>query len=387
MAKNISILGSTGSIGVSTANLLERHPDRFNVVGLAAGSNLEVLADQIRKFKPRLVSVKSSIEAKKLRELIGSNSVEIRHGPEGASSVASLDEVTLVLSAIVGAAGLLPTLTAIQQSKTVALANKESMVIAGELMRRQAVKNGVTILPVDSEHSALFQCLEGHRREDIKGLILTASGGPFLHKPKEEFGAITVAQALKHPNWDMGDKITIDSATMMNKGLEVMEARWLFDLPVDKIDICVHPQSIVHSMVEYIDGSVIAQMGVPDMKVPIAYALSYPERIETGVPSLNLFEKKELTFFEPDFEKFPCLKIAFEVAHEGKTYPAVLNAANEEVVAAFLAEKIPFTDIPKLIDKTLQAHKPFEVIDLDDILEADRWGREFTRHSLSINRV
>ncbi|MBI4411857.1 MAG: 1-deoxy-D-xylulose-5-phosphate reductoisomerase [Deltaproteobacteria bacterium] len=379
MVKKISILGSTGSIGLSTIELVLRHPGRFEVVGLAAGSNVAELEKQIQRLKPKVVSVGSEAAAKELRNRVGRNRVEIVHGTEGASQVAVLAEVDMVVSAIVGAAGLLPTLEAIRHGKTIGLANKESMVIAGELMRREASKKGVTILPVDSEHSALFQCLEGHRRADIKRLILTASGGPFLQRPREEFNQITVSQALKHPNWSMGQKITIDSATMMNKGLEVMEARWLFDLPVDKIDICVHPQSIVHSMVEYIDGSVMAQMGVPDMKVPIAYALSYPERIATGVPSLNLFEERKLTFFEPDFEKFTCLKTAYSAAREGKTCPAVLNAANEEAVAAFLAEKIKFTDIPRLIDKTIGAHQPFEVKSLDDVLEADRWARVTTK--------
>lgn len=383
MTKKISILGSTGSIGLSTIDLVDRHPDKYEVVGLAAGSNIDVLKSQIEKLKPQLVSVKSEDDLQKLRTLVGSNTVEIMHGTEGARAVAALNDAEMVVSAIVGAAGLLPTLEAIQKGKTIGLANKESMVIAGELMRKEAAKNKVTILPVDSEHSALFQCLEGHRIKDIHRLILTASGGPFLHKPKEDFNQITVQEALKHPNWDMGAKITIDSATMMNKGLEVMEARWLFDLPVEKIDICVHPQSIIHSMVEYIDGSVISQMGVPDMKVPIAYALSYPERIETGVPFLNLFEQRELTFFEPDFKKFPCLQIAYDVAKKGKTYPAVLNAANEEVVDAFLKEKISFVSIPGYIDQTIQAHKAFDVKSLEDILEADRWAREFTRKSLA----
>ena len=381
--KKISILGSTGSVGVSTIDLILRHPDRFEVVGLAAGSNIKELERQIQKLKPKVVSARSEATAKELRNLVGRNLVEIVHGVEGALQVAGMQDADMVISAIVGAAGLLPTLQAIQHGKTIGLANKESMVIAGELMRREASKKAVAILPVDSEHSALFQCLEGHRRADIKRLILTASGGPVLHKPMEEFDKISVSQALKHPNWSMGTKITIDSATMMNKGLEVMEARWLFDLPVDQIDICVHPQSIVHSMVEYIDGSVIAQMGVPDMKVPIAYALSYPERIETGVPSLNLFEKKELTFYPPDFEKFTCLKTAYDAAHKGRTYPAVLNAANEEAVAAFLGGKVKFTDIPRLIDKTIQAHQPFEVKSLEDVLEADRWARSCAIRFLS----
>lgn len=381
MSKKISILGSTGSIGVSTIDIVNRHPERFEVVGLAAGSNVELLANQVRQLSPRVVSVKSADEAKKLKNLIGSCPVEVLHGSDGVAYVASLDDVKMVVSSIVGAAGLLPTLSALRNGKVVGLANKESMVIAGELMYSE-MKNGKgCILPIDSEHSALFQCLEGHRREDVRKLILTASGGPFLNKPLKEFDKITVAEALDHPNWNMGDKITIDSATMMNKGLEVMEARWLFNVAVDKIDVCVHPQSIIHSMVEYIDGSVIAQMGMPDMKVPIAYALSYPERIETGVAPLNLSEKRELTFFEPDFKKFPCLEMAFDVATRGKTYPAVLNAVNEVAVDAFLKNEIGFTAIPRLIRNAVEAHNPSNISSIEDVLEADRWAREYVKQS------
>ncbi len=376
MIKNISILGSTGSIGVSTIDLVLRHPDKFRIVGLAAGSNLEVLSAQIRLLKPEIVSVQSASKVDELRSLLKDVKIEIVSGVEGACQVASFSKVDLVISAIVGAAGLLPTLRAIENGKTIALANKESMVIAGELMRQKANEHGVTILPVDSEHSALFQCLQGNRIEDVRRLILTASGGPFLHRPKEDFVNITRAEALRHPNWSMGQKITIDSATMMNKGLEVMEARWLFDLAIEKVDVCIHPQSIIHSMVEFKDGSVLSQMGVPDMKVPIAYALSFPERIETGVASLNLCEKKELTFFEPDFEKFRCLKIAYEVAKKGGTYPAVLNAANEIVVDSFLKNRLKFLEIPKIIEAVLEKHQSRAVNSLEDILEADRWARD-----------
>lgn len=379
MIKNISILGSTGSVGLQTLDLVSLHPDKFRVLGLAAGSNLKVLAQQIVNFSPELVSVKTEAEAKELAALLKNSSTQIVFGIAGAEQVASLAGVNTVVSAIVGAAGLLPTLAALKKGKTVALANKESMVIAGELMRKTASDGKATILPVDSEHSALFQCLEGQRREDVYKLILTASGGPFLKKPLNEFATITVAQALKHPNWNMGAKISIDSATMMNKGLEVMEARWLFDFAVDKIDVCIHPQSIVHSMVEYTDGAIIAQMGVPDMRGPIAYALSYPERIVTGAGRLNLFAEKELTFYAPDFERFPSLQLAFDVAKKGRTYPAVLNAANEIAVAAFLQEDIAFMQIPVLIDKTLQAHDPRNINELADILAVDRWAREYTQ--------
>jgi len=387
LSKKISILGSTGSIGTSTLDIVRLHPDRFKVVGLAAGSNIDLLIKQIKEFSPRLVSVQSKDHFLALREKIGPKNLEILKGSEGSQAVASMDEVDLVVSGIVGAAGLLPTLAALEKGKTVGLANKESMIIAGELMNRTRQTHGATILPIDSEHSALFQCLQGQRREDLKRLILTASGGPFFHKPLGEFGQITVDDALKHPNWDMGAKITIDSATMMNKGLEVMEARWLFDVPVDQVDVCVHPQSIVHSMVEYQDGSVIAQMGLPDMKVPIAYALSYPERIKTGVKSLQLSKIKELTFFDPDFEKFPCLKLAFEVARKGRTYPAVLNAANEIAVQAFLEEEISFNEIYKIVSETVECHSPFDLGSLDDVLKADHWAREMAKKQSSTFKV
>lgn len=376
MTKKISILGCTGSIGLSTLEIVEKHPDRFEVVGLAAGKNIDLLANQIRCFKPRLVSVQSPREVDSLKTMLGQNSLEIGWGAGGAQAVAAMDEADMVVSAIVGAQGLLPTLKALAKGKVVGLANKESMVIAGELMSQEANKSRGKILPIDSEHSALAQCLEGHRKVDVKRLILTASGGPFFNKPAQAFSSITVDEALKHPNWSMGPKITIDSATLMNKGLEVMEARWLFEVPIDRIDICIHPQSIIHSMVEYIDGSVIAQMGVPDMKVPIAYAMSYPERIETGTTPLNLFAKRELTFFEPDFEKFPCLKMAYDVGRKGQTYPAVLNAANEVVVDSFLKKRISFPEIPRILSKIIEVHEPRPVDGLEDILEADRWARE-----------
>ncbi|EKD42369.1 MAG: hypothetical protein ACD_73C00189G0007, partial [uncultured bacterium] len=340
MTKKIALLGSTGSIGLSTLDVIRRHADRFEVIGLVGGSKINVLLEQIKEFKPKYVAVKEEKDAIELSQKI--SGVEILSGAQGAAVIAGLPEVDCVISAIVGAAGLIPTLAALKNGKIVGLANKESMVIAGEIMQKVARENGATILPVDSEHSALFQCLHGEKKESVRRLILTASGGPFFKKPIHEFEQITLAEALKHPNWNMGPKITIDSATMMNKGLEVMEARWLFDIEVDQIEICVHPQSIVHSMVDYIDGSVIAHLGLPDMRVPIAYALSYPDRIETGVKPLNLFEKKELTFFAPDFEKFPCLRIAYDVAKKRQTYPAVLNAANEVVVEAFLNQKIGF---------------------------------------------
>lgn len=376
MTQNISILGSTGSIGQSCLDFVRLHSQEFKILGLSAGSNLDVLISQIQEFHPQFVSVKNQNDANRLDQQcrqLGWN-LEIFHGEEGAKRVASIDDVSLVVSAIVGAAGLLPTLEALKFGKTVALANKESMVIAGELMHQAAQKG--QIIPVDSEHSAIFQCLQGSRTQDVKRLILTASGGPFLKRSRKSFDRITLAEALRHPNWDMGPKITIDSATMMNKGLELMEARWLFDFPVEKIAICVHPQSIIHSMVEYNDGAVMAQMGSPDMKQPIAYALSYPKRLETKVKPLNLFEVGSLNFYEPDLEKFPCLRLAYEVASKGQTYPAVLNAANEVAVELFLKEKISFMDIPRSIEKVLADHQPLPANELANILQADCWARE-----------
>lgn len=376
MTQKIAILGSTGSVGVSTLDVCRRHPDKFAVVALAAGRNVDVLRQQILEFKPQIVSVGSAEDAAALRAGV-SDAVRIVSGENGISEVAQHPEATLVVSAIVGAAGLKPTLQAIQSGKDIALANKESMVIAGEILSALADKKGIKILPVDSEHSAIFQCLQGSHVEDIDHLILTASGGPFLHLPVDQFKNITREQALKHPNWDMGAKITIDSATMMNKGLEVMEARWLFGLPVEKIRVVIHPQSIVHSMVEFVDGSVIAQMGEPDMRVPIAYALSYPRRVATGVPRLDLPVRRELTFFAPDTQKFRCLALAFDVARRGRSYAPVLNAANEIAVAAFLAGRIGFNRIAELVENCLESHKEHDLDSLDAVLAADQWARQF----------
>lgn len=373
--KRISILGSTGSIGQSTLDICQQHPDRFSVVGLAAGHNTRLLLQQIKEFQPKIVSVAAEREYHEIKaDLSGT---QIVFGNEGAEAVAQFAEADLVVSAIVGAAGLSPTLKAIEAKKTVALANKESMVIAGELMAEAARQHNVSILPVDSEHSAIFQCLRGEVIDDVKALILTASGGPFLNRSEKDFDSITKAEALKHPNWTMGDKITIDSATMMNKGLEVMEARWLFGVPVEKIHVVVHPQSIVHSMVEFVDGSVLAHLGEPDMRVPIAYALNYPRRIPTGVKRLHLPVHEQLTFFEPDLERFSCLKLALEAARFGRSYPAVLNAANEIAVQMFLQDKIGFVDIAKLLQTCMEEHQPFDLCSLEDVMEADRWGRRF----------
>jgi 1-deoxy-D-xylulose-5-phosphate reductoisomerase len=308
--KNISILGSTGSIGQSTLDVVARHPDRFGVVGLAEGHDVELLAKQIERFHPKVVSVRDPESANRLRGLLGSHRPEILSGIEGACAVASMSEAQMVVSAIVGAAGLLPTMRAIESRKNVALANKETMVVAGEIVSSLAEEMGVKILPVDSEHAAIHQSLVGHRREDVTAIHLTASGGPFLKATREEMERAGPEEAIKHPRWSMGAKITIDSATMMNKGLEVIEARWLFNVPSDRIRVVIHPQSIVHSLVEYKDGCVVAQLGVPDMRAPIAYAIAWPERVESGVERLDLSKVGDLTFEEPDCERFPCLRLA-----------------------------------------------------------------------------
>ncbi|MBE9546365.1 MAG: 1-deoxy-D-xylulose-5-phosphate reductoisomerase [Proteobacteria bacterium] len=375
--KNISILGSTGSIGVSTLDVAGSNPSMFRVVALSAGKNVSLLKEQIDKFRPKVVSVLDEDGAYRLKEMLDSSpQVKILWGADGYREVASVKEVDMVVSAIVGAAGLLPTMEAIDAGKDIALANKETMVMAGSLVVEKAASKGVTILPVDSEHNAIFQCLAGSRREDVKRIILTASGGPFLYLPVEELSKVKLADALKHPNWEMGKKITIDSASMMNKGLEVIEAKWLFDVDIDKIDVHIHPQSIVHSMVEYIDGSVVAQLGVADMRGPISYALSYPERLSREDHALNLFDVGPLEFIPPDFDKFPNLKLAYVAGRKGGTMPAVLNASNEVAVEAFIAEKIEFMDMTVVVRDTLSSHRQKEISSIGDVLEADRWARD-----------
>jgi 1-deoxy-D-xylulose-5-phosphate reductoisomerase len=375
--KRISLLGSTGSIGVSTLDVIAAHPDRFAVAVLAAGRNIGLLKQQIERFRPRLAAMIDEAHAGELRKLLSpASGTEVLSGPEGYREAAAAADADMVVSAMVGAAGLIPTLDAIEAGKDIALANKETLVMAGPLVLRRAAEKGVKILPVDSEHSAIFQCLQGHRREDVRRLILTASGGPFLHASKEELAKVTAPQALRHPNWVMGQKITIDSATMMNKGLEVIEAGWLFNLPVTKIDVLIHPQSIVHSLVEYRDGSVIAQMGVPDMRLPIAYALSYPDCLTRDEESLDLPKVGALTFFHPDPVRFPALRVAYEAAKAGGTMPAVLNGANEAAVAAFIAEEIRFDVIVSVVEEVLSRHRGQADPGIDAILAADRWARE-----------
>jgi 1-deoxy-D-xylulose-5-phosphate reductoisomerase len=381
--KKIAILGSTGSIGRSTLQVIEKYPDRFQVVSLAAGKNIELLAEQIHRFRPKLAAVLDRQLAKDLVSRIQPDAeVEVLAGSEGYQQVASLAEADMVLSAMVGAAGLIPTLSAIRAGKDVALANKETLVMAGALVMGEVRRHQVRLLPVDSEHNAIFQALEGHRREELKRILLTASGGPFRNMPMEELESVTPAQALAHPNWVMGPKITIDSATLMNKGLEVIEAKWLFDVPVEKIDVHIHPQSIVHSMVEYIDGSVIAQMGIPDMRIPIAYALAYPERLELDLPPLDFFSVKTLTFQEPDLRRFPCLDLAFAACKAGGTMPAVLNASNEVAVQAFLDNRIPFNGIPRMVNQVMQEHALDPAAELEALLEADSWARTRTEEAI-----
>lgn len=373
--KQLSILGSTGSIGVSTLEIVAANPDRFRVVGLSAGRNLELLAKQIRQFSPQIAAVAFEEDVPRLKELCAGLNVEIVGGVEGLTAVSTATDTEMVVAAIVGAAGLVPTAAAIQAGKDIALANKETLVTAGHIFMEMVEQYGVKLYPVDSEHSAVFQSMEGHRNADISKIILTASGGPFLNTPLEQLKTATISDALNHPNWSMGRKITIDSATMMNKGLEVIEARWLFNTPVERVAVNIHPQSIVHSMVEYVDGCVMAQLGLPDMKAPIAYALSYPERIPSGVSQLDLTALSGLTFFKPDLEKFRCLALAYHAINEGESMPAVMNAANEIAVEAFLNGKIGFMQIGGLIEETMNAHQANKLGSIEEVLQADQWGR------------
>ena len=375
MPKKIAILGSTGSIGVNTLDIVRNSKNRFKVSGLAAGGNIALLEKQIREFKPKYAALFDEKKASLLKKRLGRLKVEIFSGIEGLIKVASIPDTKMVVSAIVGAAGLFPTFAALKCGKDIALANKETLVIAGELFMKHSRKKKVRIIPVDSEHSAIFQCINGTTNRKIKKIILTASGGPFLTYPAKKFEKITTRKALNHPNWNMGPKITIDSATLMNKGLEVIEAHWLFGINENRIDVVIHPESIVHSMVEFIDTSIIAQMGLPDMRVPINYALNYPERVSTNLPTLNLTKTKTLTFSEPDYKKFPCLKYAFHALRIGRTMPAVLNAANEVAVQAFLNGSISFTGIPKIIKKIMRKHQPKKVRKISDIMQADLWAR------------
>lgn len=376
MPKRISILGATGSIGLSTLAVVEKFPDRFSVAALAAGSNIDLLEQQARRFRPGIVSVMTESAAAELRLRLADMPVTVLSGIEGMIAAASADGVDITVSAIVGTAGLVPTMAAIRAGKDIALANKEVLVTAGELVTKECMERGVRLFPVDSEHSAIFQCMGASGERGVKRLILTASGGPFRSLSKRSLEDVTIEQALNHPNWRMGRKITIDSATLMNKGLEVIEARWLFGISHDRIRVLIHPQSIVHSMVEYVDGAMVAQLSAPDMKGPIAYALSYPERLEGVSPSIDLAKIGALTFEEPDIERFPCLSYAYESLEAGGSMPAVLSAANETAVKYFLDHKIGFMDIPRVIRKTMQTHTPYPIRTVDDALRADLWARK-----------
>jgi 1-deoxy-D-xylulose-5-phosphate reductoisomerase len=373
--KRLAVLGSTGSIGTSTLGVVEAHPDEFEVVALAAGSNLDMLEQQVRRFAPQLVSLASEAAARELRRRVASTRTEVTWGEESLVRAAAETGAHTVVSAIVGAAGLLPTMAALSAGKVVALANKESLVMAGELMTAEARARGTCILPVDSEHSAIFQCLNGSV-DQVHRIVLTASGGPFRQLPLEAFARITPQDALRHPTWSMGKKITIDSATLVNKGLEVIEAHWLFGLPLDQVDVIIHPQSIIHSLVEYVDGSFLAQLGVADMRIPIQYALTYPKRRPCPAPRLTLEDLACLTFEAVDRRKFPCLDLAYEAARAGGSWPAVLNAANEVAVHWFLDHRVGFDEIPTIIRKAMDAHPHRAVRSVEDVLTVDREVRE-----------
>ncbi len=373
MKKRVVILGSTGSVGRSALQVIASHPERFQVVGLAASRSHELLQRQCREFSPRVVALAEPQAARRLRRSLD---IPVLEGPEGVQAVASLEEAELVVSAIVGSAGLMPTLAAIRAGKDIALANKEALVMAGPLVLAEAMSRGVRLLPVDSEHSALMQCLEGRPASQVRTLVLTASGGPFMGMSAEELREVSPQEALRHPRWRMGRKITIDSATLMNKGLEVIEAHYLFGIPAERIKVLVHPQSIVHSMVELVDGSVLALLSVPDMRGPVAYALSWPERLPGGLRPLGVEDLQSLTFHAPDEDNFPCLRCAYEALRAGGTMPAVLNAANEVAVRAFLREEISFTRIAEVIREVMAEHSPTEPQDIQDVLRASAWAQQ-----------
>jgi 1-deoxy-D-xylulose-5-phosphate reductoisomerase len=384
--KSISILGSTGSIGRSTLSVIESLGDAFAVRAMAAGRDLDRLVQQTVKFRPQLISVAKEQDIPALREKLRNAGVdpipEITSGEQGLVAVAVFDDVDIVVSGTVGAVGFLPTYKALLLGRRVCLANKETLVMAGELMNRAARESGAELLPVDSEHNALHQCLRGETIDEVKRLILTASGGPFREAALEEMQRATVDQALAHPTWQMGAKITIDSATLMNKGLEVIEAGWLFGFTPDRISVAVHPQSIVHSMIEMVDGSILAQLGVTDMRLMIQYALTYPDRLPTDLPPLGLDKLSRLEFFEPDLNRFPCLGLAYDAMREGGTMPAAMSAANEIAVAAFLDRQIRFMDIPRTIAETMEAHETRPASSLEAVMEADTWARCHARSKI-----
>lgn len=379
MAQKISILGSTGSIGTQSLDVAEKRD--YEIIALTAGSNAKLLEDQVRKYKPKYAALADEKAAANLKIALKDTNTKVFSGLEGVCQCAAANEADTVLNSIVGIAGLVPTLTAIDMGKNIALANKETLVAGGQLVMSKAKEKGVKILPVDSEHSAIFQCLEGmNKKDELKSIILTASGGPFFGKSKDELKNVTVAQALNHPNWEMGAKITVDSATMMNKGLELIEAVWLFDVDPDMVDIVVHRESVVHSLIEYKDNSVIAQLGVPDMRIPIQYALTYPERFVSPVKKLNLWEYGNLSFFKPDYETFRCINVCREAIKKGGLYPCVANGANEKANYLFRNGKIGFLDIADIVEKATQNAPKCDEYTLDDVLEADKQARAFVEN-------
>lgn len=384
MNKNIVILGSTGSIGTQALEVIENLKN-INIIGLSTNTNIDILENQIRKFKPLYVCVMDSEKAILLKENIKDTNTQVLTGEDGLIKLSTLDKVDTVLNSLVGNIGLLPTIQAIRVKKHIALANKETLVSAGELVMKEAKDNNVNIYPIDSEHSAIFQCLQGNKFEEIEKIILTASGGPF--REHTSLDNVTLDEALNHPNWSMGKKITIDSSTLMNKGLEVIEAKWLFNMDIDKIDVVIHPQSIIHSMVEYKDSAIMAQLGTPDMKVPIQYALAYPNRIKNNFEKLDLLKHNNLTFKKPNYKLFPCLKYAFDAIKIGGLIPCVLNASNEIAVEYFLNNKIKFIDIPKIVYKTMDNYKDKNIknYNLDDVLQADKFARKFAKDLITNN--
>jgi len=380
--KGLSILGSTGSIGTNALRVVDAFPDRLRVVALAAGRNVSLLAEQVAKYRPQAVAVSTAHGRDALARLVDLAGIQVGVGTEGMVAVATHPHSDMLVAAAVGAVGLVPTYRALEAGKDVALANKETLVMAGELMMALAHRHGRRILPIDSEHCALHQCLDGRSAASVRRLLLTASGGPFRSRPRHTLAAVTPQEALAHPTWSMGRKISIDSATLMNKGLEVIEAHWLFGVPAEHIEVLVHPQSVVHSMVEFVDGTVLAQLGVTDMRLPIQYALSYPECWEAAIPGFDFNAGRRLEFEPPDKERFPCLTLAYEALARGGSHPAVLNAANEEAVGSFLEGLLPFTAIPETIADAMQAHPPTPVGALEDVLAADAWARARSREHI-----
>lgn len=382
--QRIAVLGSTGSIGTSALNVISRFPDRFNVSCLSTKSNIGLLLEQVESFKPEAVCVVDVNKAEEFRRRMRSEKIKVYEGKEGLCRILKDIKIDTLMVGIVGSSALLPILSALNNIKRIALANKEALVMAGDIIMKKAKSKGAKILPVDSEHSAIFQCMDSREVSEIKKIYLTGSGGPLLRIPKKDFKNITPKRAVNHPKWKMGKKISIDSATMMNKGLEVIEAHYLFGLEIEKIKVLIHPEAVVHSMVEFIDGSILAQMGMCDMRIPIQCALTYPSKYTSSVKGIEFSQLTSLNFYPPDFKKFPCLEIAYEAARRGATFPCVLNASNEVAVEAFLKNHIKFIDIPKIIKKVLNLHKATGNIDLEKILEVDRWAREKAKELLKM---